>query len=1242
SIGAGAFEGCTALVSVVVQSGAEAIGADAFKGCSKLQAATIPMDSLTSVAPGAFAGTNSALRINGMPYRFSLAGGEIAIEAYLGSEANLSVPGTLFAHPVREIGAKAFENSATLTGITLAAGVLRIGASAFSNCDKLESAVLPAGLTAIGASAFYDCDKLKAVVIPGSVSAISESAFFSCALLETVIIEPGVASIGATAFKNCDKLKALRVPDSVNPINPDAFDGCDFRLLVVTLDGNTGFPYTYFSLKGANIEFDEVIDESMFSIGEILTDNTAVITGYTGDVLHLIIPAEIGGYRIRAIDGGVFAGETHMLKLTVPGTVREIGPGAFEGCPSLEAVTILSGATTVGDEAFKDCGALEKVALPLDTLTYIGKTAFSGCPEIKSFAGGADYVFGRDEGDGGIVLTDYIGSAADVKIPAEISGLKVIGVGEGAFVGTGITDVQLGANVEFVEEGAFKDETKLKKLVLNAKLEEIGANAFKGCEKIAEVVLPEALESIGASAFAGTAIASIEIPKNVESIGDDAFDAAKLKGILVHNDNQHYIAIANALYTKTSRELIRYFGEAAVFELPSGTKVVRAGAFKGNEAVRQVTLCDTLTTIGAEAFANTRLDKIFIPDSVTSIAADAFLNADTANLTATVESTTGEPYLFCLANDILTTVQLVVKPTGVSIDDLVLGVDEAFTLAPTLAPTGAVTSLTYRISNTAVATVDALGVVRAKKVGAAMLYVETDNGKEDACVVVVLAKPAKVYLSASKLTLGVGQTHMLDWALSAGAAGTVVLTSGNALAATVAPDGRITAVAPGTATITARTYNGKTATCTVIVLAEPEKLTLPAAAGTLGIGQQFVLLGALDNGQGNEGLTFKSDNPAVASVGLTDGAISAKRIGFATITVTAYNAALADPDLIKTFAVAVVPAPTTVRFAVSSLSLAVGQTYLLPGIVPIGTAAGMAYKSSKTSVATVSATGLITAKKSGTAYITVKTHNEKTATCKVKVKKAPSSIKLNASSVKLGLGNTFQLSYKLTSGTAATVSFTTNNAAVTTISSAGLITCAASSGTAVITARTHNGKTAKCTVYAVAAPASVRLDDWFLDLGVGQTYRLAGGVFDGVGNDVKSIATHYKFSSSDSSVVSVSSGGKLLARKAGSAIIELRTYNGLSTSCLVSVSKAPSRVTLMYMGKSVNNTTGYMRVGETLQLTAQLPADAGGGYTFASSNSRIVSIDKFTGQVTAHRRGTATVGVKTYNGKIAKCKIRVL
>jgi len=170
----------------------------------------------------------------------------------------------------------------------------------------------------------------------------------------------------------------------------------------------------------------------------------------------------------------------------------------------------------------------------------------------------------------------------------------------------------------------------------------------------------------------------------------------------------------------------------------------------------------------------------------------------------------------------------------------------------------------------------------------------------------------------------------------------------------------------------------------------------------------------------------------------------------------------------------------------------------------------------------------------------------------------------------------------------------------------------------------------------------VRLNDWFLDLGVGQSYQLSGGVYDGLGTDVRSITTHYRFSSSDSSVVSVTSGGKLLARKVGSAVIELKTYNGLSTSCLVSVAKAPSRVTILYLGTSVNNRTGTMYVGGTLQLTAEVPAGAGGGYAFASSNSRIASIDKFTGLVTAHRRGTVTIGVKTYNGKTAKCKIRVL
>jgi len=1158
----------------------------------------------------------------------------------LGSDLNLSVPGKLFSHSVA-IGEKAFENSGTLTGITLGAGAARIGASAFSNCDKLETASLPAGLLSIGASAFYDCDKLKSVTIPASVATIGDSAFFSCALLDTVTIEDGVKAIGATAFKNCDKLKALRVHDSVTGINSDAFDGCDFRLLVVTLDGNKGKPYEYFSQKGAMIEFDEKIDEDMFEFDFNTADNTAVITLYTGAMLHLEIPKTLSGYRVVGIGEDVFAGDANIMRLTVPGTVIGIGAGAFEDCPSLEEVIIQSGVTTIGDEAFKGCGALRKVTLPLDTLTKIGRTAFVGCG-ITSFAGGTEYVFGKDAGDSGIVLTDYIGSAVDVKIPSELFGLKVVGIGEGAFVGSSVTDVALGANVRFVDEGAFRDESKLKKLTLNGKLMEIGANAFRGCEKIAEVALPESLLKLHDGAFAGTAITSVEIPKYVMLLAADAFDGAPVKSILVHNDNPYYIAIGNALYTKDTRELIRYFGDAASFELPSGTRAVRAGAFKGNKSVREIVLCDTLTSIGAEAFANTLLEKITIPDSVTAIAEDAFAGVDVDKLTATLESDAKKPHEYCVAKGIDVVIKAVVKPTGLAVGGLVLGVGESAAVKPVVTPAGASTGFTYRISNTAVATVDQLGAVLAKKVGVAILYVETDNGIEAACAVAVLAAPTKVSLSASKRTLGVGQAWQLDWALSANAAGGVTLTSSNELAATVTAGGKITAVAPGAATITARTYNGKTATCAVTVVVEPDKLTLPVSAGTLGVGQQYVLVGTLDNGQGSEALAFRSDNPAVASVNEQDGTITAKRIGFATITATAYNAALDDPDLIKAFSVAVVGAPASVRFAASSLSLAIGQTYLLPGIVPTGTAAGMTYKSSKDSVAGVSAAGLISAKKTGTAYITVATHNGKTATCKVTVKKAPSSIKLNASSVLLGVGNTFQLSYKLTSGTASTVGFTTSNASVATVAPDGLVTCAASSGSAVITARTHNGKTARCTVYAYAAPASVRLNDWFLDLGVGQSYQLSGGVYDGLGTDVRSITTHYRFSSSDSSVVSVTSGGKLLARKVGSAVIELKTYNGLSTSCLVSVAKAPSRVTILYLGTSVNNRTGTMYVGGTLQLTAEVPAGAGGGYAFASSNSRIASIDKFTGLVTAHRRGTVTIGVKTYNGKTAKCKIRVL
>ena len=78
--------------------------------------------------------------------------------------------------------------------------------------------------------------------------------------------------------------------------------------------------------------------------------------------------------------------------------------------------------------------------------------------------------------------------------------------------------------------------------------------------------------------------------------------------------------------------------------------------------------------------------------------------------------------------------------------------------------------------------------------------------------------------------------------------------------------------------------------------------------------------------------------------------------------------------------------PTSVSLNKTSLTLDVGKSYTLTKTVsPSNAVTSYAWSSSNTSVATVDGNGKVTAKKAGTATITVKTSNGKTATCKVTV-----------------------------------------------------------------------------------------------------------------------------------------------------------------------------------------------------------------------------------------------------------------
>ena len=121
---------------------------------------------------------------------------------------------------------------------------------------------------------------------------------------------------------------------------------------------------------------------------------------------------------------------------------------------------------------------------------------------------------------------------------------------------------------------------------------------------------------------------------------------------------------------------------------------------------------------------------------------------------------------------------------------------------------------------------------------------------------------------------------------------------------------------------------------------------------------------------------------SVYSSGHVMGVFNLLKAGTASVTFRhKYN-----PSLTATYKITVESNATGVTLDKSSLSMTVGDTYTLqPIFTPEGTSAVCNWSSSDTDVATVDSTGTITAKKSGTAIITLETDNGLTASCTITV-----------------------------------------------------------------------------------------------------------------------------------------------------------------------------------------------------------------------------------------------------------------
>ncbi|HAT61846.1 MAG TPA: hypothetical protein DCS83_04745 [Prevotella sp.] len=331
-----------------------------------------------------------------------------------------------------------------------------------------------------------------------------------------------------------------------------------------------------------------------------------------------------------------------------------------------------------------------------------------------------------------------------------------------------------------------------------------------------------------------------------------------------------------------------------------------------------------------------------------------------------------------------------INATGISLSekDILLEKGSSHLLKAVVSPENATNKdVKWATSDADIASVDNKGNVTALKTGTATITVSLINGNFTAqCKVTVSSTVSGVSLDKTSLSIIEGKTDILVATILPNDATNkeVKWTSDNESVAKVSPNGEITAIRPGSATITVTTTDqSKTAQCKVTVTPVVSGVTLNKTSLSITEGKTDMLVATiLPNDATNKEVTWTSDNESVAKVS-PNGEITAIRPGSATITVTT-----TDQSKTAQCKVTVTPVVSGVTLNKTSLSITEGKTDMLVATILPNDATNkeVTWTSDNKSVAKVSSNGEITAIKPGIATITVTTTDQnKTAHCKVTV-----------------------------------------------------------------------------------------------------------------------------------------------------------------------------------------------------------------------------------------------------------------
>ena len=671
---------------------------------------------------------------DGITYRIDENGAMVAVAEATLTEANIPsvVEFEGNQYPVIKINDNVFADNTNLTAVTLPDGLVEIGASAFLGCQNLESVVLPESLTTFGRDAFNDCRLLKAIKIPSGITTIPDRCFYGCSSLESLTISEGVTAIGDDAFQSCNlnaltlpesletigiyafcnnsSLKSVNIPAKVKTIGEQAFSSCGLTELLITEGVQTIGDRAFYENRLKNLTLPSTITsigESAFSCyssnlqsivcntvippvlgdnafggsvkdikvplssiaayrqaegwknftnyygGDVVNngityridDNSATITAAEATLTEANIPSSVefegNQYPVIKINDEVFFGNANLIVVTLPESLTTLGREAFSFCKSLKTIKIPSGVTAIPGGCFYGCSSLESVTIPEGVTAIVG-SAFEHCKLNVLTLPESLEAIGRNSFSGNDLKS--------VNIPTKVKTIE-----EHAFSYCGLTDLVIQEGVQTIDNEAFLYNNNLQSIICNAVTPPtLGDNAFDSSIK-PDVKVPLASivayrQTVGWKNFTNyygeEVIADgitywINEKEAVVAAADSSLTEANIPSVVEFEGNQYpvikindkvFFGNANLIVVTLPESLTTLGGEAfrgcqslKIVKIPSKVTAIPDHCFEGCSSLESVTIPDGVTTIGTDAFYKCKnLESVALPESLTTLGSRSF------------------------------------------------------------------------------------------------------------------------------------------------------------------------------------------------------------------------------------------------------------------------------------------------------------------------------------------------------------------------------------------------------------------------------------------------------------------------------------------------------------------------------------------------------------------------------------------------------------------------------------------